>query len=82
MHLQRKLEVSKLPDVEIKTIKRNRILTDLTIRKINNTVTPNTVFKLPYLDKTNVQGTKRTVSPQSISWLSQETWGNKNLQHF
>ena len=49
MHLQRKLEINKLPDVEIKTITKNGILTDLTIGKKN--FTPNTVFKLPYLDK-------------------------------
>ena len=34
MHLQRKLEVNKLPDVEIKIITRNGILADVTIRKI------------------------------------------------
>ena len=49
MHLQRKLEVNKLPDVEIKIITKNGILTDLTIGK--KKFTPNTVFKLPYLDK-------------------------------
>ena len=58
MHLQRKLEVNKLPDVEIKIITKNGILTDLTIGKEKNSH-PNTVFKLPHLEKTNVQGTKK-----------------------
>ena len=66
MHLQRILEASKLPDVEIKIIIKNGILTDLTIgHKISHPIRSSSYRTYT---KTNVQGTKKTVSRQSISW--------------
>ena len=67
MHLQRKLEVNKLPDVEIKIITKNGILTDLTIgeKKFHTQYGLQvTILRLKLMFKEQ----KKTVSRQAVSW--------------
>ena len=73
MHLQRTLEVNKLPDVEIKIITKNGILRDLTIREKNSHPIQSSSYRT--YTKTNAQGTKKTVSRQSFFMVKSRNMG-------